>query len=111
MRPVCRWNEQGLGDFNLHYVRNQQGKEVDFLIVKNMKPLAMFEVKEGELQPSRSGYITPKSFRPSRKRIHAKTHNAKPRKRIVYMYTLPTKKFFDLPTNIAKTIFEPTKKA
>ena len=55
LRLVCRWNEQGLGDFNLHYVRNQQGKEVDFLVVKNMKPLAMFEVKEGELQPSRSG--------------------------------------------------------
>jgi hypothetical protein len=56
-------------------------------------------------------YITPKSFRPSRKRTNAKTHNAKPRKRIVYMYTLPTKKDFDLPTNIANRIFEPTNNA
>ncbi len=27
------------------------------------------------------------------------------------MYTLPAKKDFDLPTNIANTIFEPTNKA
>jgi len=28
LRMVCRWNELGLGDFDLRYVRNQQGKEI-----------------------------------------------------------------------------------
>jgi predicted AAA+ superfamily ATPase len=55
LRLVYRWNELGLGDFELRYVRNQQGKEVDFLIIKDQKPHALFEVKNSESKPSRSG--------------------------------------------------------
>jgi predicted AAA+ superfamily ATPase len=55
LRLVCRWNELGLGDFDLRYVRNQQGKEVDFLIVKDQQPLVLFEVKENENKPAKAG--------------------------------------------------------
>lgn len=55
LRMVCRWNELGLGDFDLRYVRNHQGKEVDFLIVKNREPYALFEAKENRVEPTRSG--------------------------------------------------------
>jgi hypothetical protein len=39
------WRDQGLGLFELHYVRDQDGREVDFLITKNLKPVALIEVK------------------------------------------------------------------
>ena len=55
LRLVCRWNELGLGDFDLRYVRNHQGKEVDFLIVKDLEPFALFEAKESQVEPARSG--------------------------------------------------------
>ena len=55
LRLVCRWNELGLGDFDLRYVRNHQGKEVDFLIVKDLAPFALFEAKESQVEPARSG--------------------------------------------------------
>lgn len=35
LRLVSRWNELGLGDFDLRHLRNQQGQEADFLIVKD----------------------------------------------------------------------------
>ncbi|MDY6861520.1 MAG: DUF4143 domain-containing protein, partial [Thermodesulfobacteriota bacterium] len=52
LRMVSRWNELGLGDFELRYIRNHQGKEVDFLIIKNQEPFALFEAKESDLKPS-----------------------------------------------------------
>ncbi len=55
LRLVCRWNELGLGDFDLRYIRNHQGMEVDFLIIKDQQPLALFEAKETDLEPTRAG--------------------------------------------------------
>ncbi len=55
LRLVCRWSELGLGDFELRYIRNQQGQEVDFVIVKGQKPLALFEAKRGDIDMSKSG--------------------------------------------------------
>jgi len=38
--------EDSTGDrYNLHYLRDQQGHEVDFLICKNRKPILLIEVK------------------------------------------------------------------
>ncbi len=62
LRLVCRWNELGLGDFDLRYVRNQQGQEVDFLIVKDQHPILLFEVKERETTPTKSGTYFQKQF-------------------------------------------------
>ena len=55
LRLVYRWNELGLGDFDLRYVRNHQGKEVDFLIIKNNKPLALIEAKTTDRSLANSG--------------------------------------------------------
>ena len=52
---VFRWNELGLGDFDLRYVRNHQGREVDFSVIKDKQPFALFEAKESELKPAASG--------------------------------------------------------
>lgn len=46
-RSVARWNEKGLGIFSLHYIRNKEKQEVDFLICDNNKPWLMIEAKNG----------------------------------------------------------------
>lgn len=55
LRLVQRWNELGLGNFDLRYIRNQEGKEVDFVIVKDHEPLALFEAKKSDTNISKSG--------------------------------------------------------
>ncbi len=46
------WNSSGIADFSLHYVRTKDGKETDFLVVKNKKPWCLFEVKLNDKQIS-----------------------------------------------------------
>lgn len=42
---IERWNDQGVGNFELFFVRTKDGKESDFLIVKNRRPWCLFEAK------------------------------------------------------------------
>ncbi|MDZ7699775.1 MAG: ATP-binding protein [Deltaproteobacteria bacterium] len=44
-RAVSNWNDLGLGHFSLHYLRNKEKEEVDFLIAGNHKPLLLIETK------------------------------------------------------------------
>jgi len=53
-RAVSNWNELGLGDFELHYVRNRQKEEVDFLISKEKMPFLLVETKTAEEHPAKS---------------------------------------------------------
>jgi predicted AAA+ superfamily ATPase len=39
------WNDSGLGRLELYYVRTKDGRETDFLIVKNRQPWCLFEAK------------------------------------------------------------------
>lgn len=39
------WRDSGLGIYELFYLRDQDGREVDFLITKNLKPIALVEAK------------------------------------------------------------------
>lgn len=39
------WSEQGYGRYELFYVRDQNHREVDFLISRDLKPLALIEAK------------------------------------------------------------------
>jgi predicted AAA+ superfamily ATPase len=55
LRLASRWNELGLGDFDLRYLRNLQGREVDFLLIKDNQPFALFEAKLSDPEPSASG--------------------------------------------------------
>ncbi|MFN0117605.1 MAG: ATP-binding protein [Elusimicrobiota bacterium] len=45
LRAVSNWTDLGLGDFSLHYIRNKEQQEVDFLIVNNRVPFLLVETK------------------------------------------------------------------
>jgi predicted AAA+ superfamily ATPase len=46
LRKLCdAWTDWGYGDFALHYVRDREKREVDFLITENQKPYALVEAK------------------------------------------------------------------
>lgn len=44
-RTVSAWTEWGWGSFNLFFVRTKDGRETDFIITKNRKPLMIIEAK------------------------------------------------------------------
>ena len=48
VRMAERFTETGLGMFEVMYIRDTAKREVDFVLVKDGKPLALFEAKEGE---------------------------------------------------------------
>ncbi len=48
LRAVSNWNDLGLGDFSLHYARNREKEEVDFLLARDKKPLLLVECKFSE---------------------------------------------------------------
>lgn len=39
------WHDTGIGDFDLMYVRTKDGKETDFLIMRDGRPWCLFEAK------------------------------------------------------------------
>ncbi|MGE3608824.1 MAG: ATP-binding protein [Bacteriovoracaceae bacterium] len=46
---VCQyWRDQGHGVWELFYLRDQDRREVDFIICKNLKPMALIEAKSSE---------------------------------------------------------------
>lgn len=44
-RAISNWNDWGRGDFALHYLRDKEKDEVDFLVSDKNKPLFMVECK------------------------------------------------------------------
>lgn len=52
LKSCHAWTDCAMGEFDLHYIRDKQKREVDFLIVKNQKPFALIEVKSGQSTPS-----------------------------------------------------------
>ena len=53
-RAVSNWNDQGLGNFALHYIRNREKEEVDFLISNNHNPFILIETKLSDDHASKS---------------------------------------------------------
>jgi predicted AAA+ superfamily ATPase len=53
-RILSFWNDKGLGDFKLHYVRNKEKEEVDFLLTNNNKPFLLIEAKNSEDTPTKA---------------------------------------------------------
>jgi predicted AAA+ superfamily ATPase len=45
LKAVHSWTESGLGDFGLHFVRDKQKREVDFLVTRDNHPWFLVEVK------------------------------------------------------------------
>lgn len=51
-RAVSCWNDMGFGDFALHFVKNKEQQEVDFLIADGNRPLLLVEAKLMDTHPS-----------------------------------------------------------
>jgi predicted AAA+ superfamily ATPase len=51
-RAVTNWNDLGYGQFSLHFIKNKEQQEVDFLIAHRHKPVVLIEAKVSETQPS-----------------------------------------------------------
>jgi predicted AAA+ superfamily ATPase len=45
LKAVHFWTDQGLGEYGLHYLRDKEKREVDFLISKNNEPWFLVEAK------------------------------------------------------------------
>jgi len=52
-RAVANWNDLGLGEFSLHYVRNREKEEVDFLIAEGNNALLLVETKYSDETPTK----------------------------------------------------------
>lgn len=48
LKAVEGWTDLGVGAFDLHYIRDKQKREVDFLVTRNRKPWFVVEVKTSD---------------------------------------------------------------
>lgn len=48
LKAVEGWTDLGLGRFDLHYLRDKEKREVDFLVVRDRKPWFLVEVKKAD---------------------------------------------------------------
>jgi predicted AAA+ superfamily ATPase len=55
LRMADRFTETGLGNFEIGYVRDKEKREVDFILIKDNKPLALFEAKTADSEIGRAG--------------------------------------------------------
>ena len=51
LKAVHLWQDCGLGNYDLHFIRDKEKREVDFLVTKDEKPWFLVEVKSGNNQP------------------------------------------------------------
>jgi predicted AAA+ superfamily ATPase len=51
-RAVTSLNDVGYGLFSLHFIKNKEQQEVDFLIANERKPILLVEAKLSDLEPS-----------------------------------------------------------
>lgn len=52
LRAVETWNDRGLGKFSLHYLRNKDKQEVDFLLAEGNRPFLLIETKLSDEAPA-----------------------------------------------------------
>lgn len=55
IKMAARFTETGLGTYEIMHIRNKEKLEIDFVLVKNNKPVALFEAKESDCNISKSG--------------------------------------------------------
>jgi predicted AAA+ superfamily ATPase len=51
-RAVTSWNDLGSGAFGLHFIKNKEKQEVDFLLTRDHEPFLLIEAKLSEKEPS-----------------------------------------------------------
>jgi predicted AAA+ superfamily ATPase len=54
LKAVDGWNDMGLGDFELGYLRDKEKREVDFLVARDGKPWFLVEVKQRDEKVGRA---------------------------------------------------------
>jgi uncharacterized protein len=54
LRAVETWNDHGWGRFSLHYLKNKEKQEVDFLMAENNQPFLLVEAKLADDTPAAS---------------------------------------------------------
>jgi len=54
LKSVQAWRDLGYGDYDLCYWRDQQKREVDFVVTLNRMPIALIECKtsDGDVSPN-----------------------------------------------------------
>ena len=50
-RAVTFWNDMGWGRFSLHFIKNKEKQEVDFLIADEGTPMLLVEAKLSSARP------------------------------------------------------------
>jgi len=55
LRMAARFTEIGIGNFEVCYIRDKEKREVDFVLVKDNEPVALFEAKESGTSISKPG--------------------------------------------------------
>ena len=53
-RAIVLWNDLGYGRFSLHFVRDKNKREIDFLIVDEGTPFLLVEAKLGDIEPAKA---------------------------------------------------------
>ena len=53
-RAVTAWNDMGHGTFSLHFIKNKEQQEVDFLIANDNEPFVLIEAKLSDTEPSQA---------------------------------------------------------
>jgi len=51
-RAVTGWNDMGYGTFSLHFIKNKEQQEVDFVIANEGEPIVLIETKLADTAPS-----------------------------------------------------------
>jgi predicted AAA+ superfamily ATPase len=51
-RAITGWNDMGYGSFSLHFIKNKEQQEVDFLVAERGNPLFLIEAKLTDTEPS-----------------------------------------------------------
>jgi hypothetical protein len=51
-RAVSLWRDMGYGSYSLHFIKNKEQQEVDFLIADDHEPVVLVEAKLSDVQPS-----------------------------------------------------------
>ncbi len=54
LKAVEGWEDAGLGTFSLHYLRDTEKREVDFLVVRDNEPWFLVEAKVSDAHPTAS---------------------------------------------------------
>ncbi|OGQ45761.1 MAG: hypothetical protein A3H42_00575 [Deltaproteobacteria bacterium RIFCSPLOWO2_02_FULL_46_8] len=64
LKACYAWSDFGFGDYNLHYVRDKEKRETDFLVTENEKPWMLVECKLSGKEPDSSLQYFHKALKP-----------------------------------------------